>query len=238
MSFYASLIRMLSFTRAFVMRIFFPRSGYFVFTVPKKRLKPLSSKFGYDRGTPVDRYYIEQFIEYVKHDIQGRCLEVTDDAYTRKFGGDRVTGSDVVDIDRKNSHATIYADLRNMPHIKSDTFDTIIATHTFGIIDDFEAAIRECYRILKPGGTLIATVSSLGVAQNPELAYWRFTKTSVRYVFGKYFNREILEVMTYGNVLSGQAFWVGIAAEELSPKELNFIDERYPVIVGMRAKKQ
>lgn len=237
MSFRTSLVRILGPVRAFVMRRFIPRSGYFLFAVPKRRLKPLSSKFGYDRGTPVDRYYIEQFLDCVKLDIQGQCLEVTDDAYTRKFGGDRVTGSDVIDIDQRNSHATIYADLRNMPHVKSGTFDTVIATHTFGIIDDFEAAIRECYRILKPGGTLIATVSSLGVAQDPELAYWRFTGASARYVFGKYFDCETLEVVTYGNVLSGQAFWVGVAAEELSPNELDVVDARYPIIVGIRAKR-
>lgn len=198
----------------------------------------MSSKFGYDRGTPIDRYYIEMFLDRVKGDIRGRCLEVTDNAYTKRFGERRVMESEVIDIDRKNPQATIVADLRDMKSVASDTFDTIIATHTFGVIDDFEAAIRECARVLKSGGTLLATVSSLGVAADPELAYWRFTKASMRYVFGKYFDRETLEVSTLGNVLSGQAFWVGLAAEELSEKELSFVDERYPIIVCVRARKR
>ncbi len=225
--------------RSWCMRMLRPKSGYFLFRVPKRRLEPISSKFGYDRGMPVDRFYIEQFLEEVKNHIRGACLEITDNAYTKRFGGDRVTKSDVVDIDRKNPHATIYADLRDMSReIPDASFDTVIATHTFGVIDDFESAIRECARILKPGGSLIATVSSLGVAADPELAFWRFTKASARFVFGKYFDEKDLQVKAFGNVLSGQAFWVGLAAEELSPQELSVADERYPIIIGILAKKR
>lgn len=225
--------------RAFVMRIIAPRSGYFLFPVPKRRLEPISRKFGYDRGTPVDRFYIERFLDRAEARIRGVCLEVTDNAYTKRYGGNRVTESHVVDIDRNNKSATVHADLRDMrKEIPDDAFDTVIATHTFGVIDDFEAAIRECARILKPGGTLIATVSSLGVAAEPELAYWRFTKASARYIFGKHFDRETLEVSTFGNVLSGQAFWVGLAAEELSKEELARTDERYPIVIGVIATKR
>lgn len=233
-----TLLKVLGPVRARLMRMLRPKSGYFLFPVPMRKLEPISSKFGYDRGTPVDRYYIERFLDGVKLDIRGKCLEVTDSAYTKRFGEDRVTKSEVVDIDRNNTNATILADLRDMrKEIPDDTFDTIIATHTFGVIDDFEAAIRECARILKPGGTLIATVSSLGVAAEPELAYWRFTKASARYVFGKYFDRETLRISTFGNVLSGQAFWVGLAAEELSTEELRKNDDRYPIVIGISAKK-
>jgi SAM-dependent methyltransferase len=231
------LLKVLGPVRARLMRLLRPKSGYFFFPVPARRLEPISSKFGYDRGKPIDRHYIEAFLDYVQKDIRGKCLEVTDDAYTKRFGGDRVTESHVIDIDRKNPCATIYADLRDMRSVADRTFDTIIATNTFGVIDDFEAAIRECARILKPGGALLATVSALGVAADPEQAYWRFTKASARYVFGKYFDRETLEVSVFGNVLSGQAFWVGLGAEELSPQELSKHDDRYPIIVSVRAKK-
>lgn len=238
MDFRDILIKIAGPIRARAMRFFRPKAGYFLFPVPDRRLNPISSKFGYDRGTPIDRYYIECFLERVRRDIRGKCLEVTDNAYTKRFGGDRVTESHVVDIDPSNTSATICADLRNMVSVPGDMFDTVIATHTFGVIDDFEAAIRECARVLKPGGVLIATVSSLGVAAVPDLAYWRFTKASARYVFGKYFERETLEVTSYGNVLSGQAFWVGLSAEELTRRELTKCDDRYPVIISIRARKQ
>ena len=43
------------------------------------RVTPISSNFGFDRGTPIDRYYIERFLHRHTSDIQGRALEVGDD---------------------------------------------------------------------------------------------------------------------------------------------------------------
>src|SRR4029453_14668409 len=41
-----------------------------------RRTRPLSNDFGYDRGTPVDRYYIERFLARHQSDVKGRVLEV------------------------------------------------------------------------------------------------------------------------------------------------------------------
>ena len=40
--------------------------------------KPVSDHWGWDRGTPVDRYYIEQFLAEHAADVRGRVLEVKD----------------------------------------------------------------------------------------------------------------------------------------------------------------
>ena len=58
-----------------------------------RRTAPFCANYGYSRGSPVDRYYIERFLERHAADICGRVLEVGDDAYTRRFGGSRVTGA-------------------------------------------------------------------------------------------------------------------------------------------------
>src|SRR5690348_17021256 len=63
-----------------------------------RRIEPLSRIFGSDRGLPVDRYYIEQFLAAHAADIQGRVLEIGHNVYTRKFGAERVTKSDVLHI--------------------------------------------------------------------------------------------------------------------------------------------
>src|SRR3984957_6708899 len=72
-----------------------------------RRLHPISSKFGYDRGTPIDRYYMETFLQDNRYDIKARVLEIRDSAYTLKFGQTRVNVSDVLDIDKKNDRATL-----------------------------------------------------------------------------------------------------------------------------------
>jgi len=199
-------------------------------------LKPLSSKFGFDRGTPIDRYWIEKFLNQNSSLIRGRTLEITDAKYTKKFGGERVTRSDVLDINPKNKKANIHGDLRSLSQIKSGTYDCIILTHVLGLIDDFSAAAAKCFRILKPGGALLFTSSCLGPILN-EKVYWRFTPHSVKYIFGKYFKSKNMVIETFGNVLAGQAFWLGMAQEDLNPSQLSHNDPRFPVIVTMRAVK-
>jgi SAM-dependent methyltransferase len=89
--------------------------------------------------------------------IQGRVLEFGDSRYTLKFGGDRVRTSDVPDFTLWKPDVTILADLIKADHIPSDTFDCIIMTQTLQLIYDVRAALPTSYRILKPGGILLAT---------------------------------------------------------------------------------
>jgi len=49
------------------------------------RLKPISKVFGFDRGTPIDRYYIENFLSQHRNDIHGIVLEIGDNTYTKKI---------------------------------------------------------------------------------------------------------------------------------------------------------
>ena len=66
-----------------------------------------------DGGRPIDRHYIERFLETHRRDIRGRVLEVRDPAYTRRFGGDAVSIADVLDIDGRNGLANVVADLQD-----------------------------------------------------------------------------------------------------------------------------
>src|SRR5688572_7108759 len=49
-----------------------------------RRTTPTASDFGFARGGPVDRYYIESFLNKPRARIGGRVLEVGDDTYTRR----------------------------------------------------------------------------------------------------------------------------------------------------------
>jgi len=62
------------------------------------RLQPISRQWGDDRGQPINRYYIEKFLARWSHDILGHGLVIGDDAYTKRFGGVRVTRSDVLHV--------------------------------------------------------------------------------------------------------------------------------------------
>jgi len=218
--------------RTILRRIFKPAWLYFL----SRRLNPLSHNFGSNRGEPVDRYYIEKFLSNNAKLICGNILEIENDIYCLKFGD--TSKCDVLDINKNNPKATIIADLINMPQVADNSYDCVILTQVFQFIDNCEAAIKECYRILKPGGVLLATLPFMsridgraGMAGD----YWRFTTASAKYLFGKYFND--LEIISWGNVLSGTAFWIGMAQEELSKKELEHNDSSFPVIISVKATK-
>lgn len=207
-----------------------------------RRLTPISRDFGYDRGQPIDRYYIEHFLASCAKNVRGRVLEIVDDAYTRRFGAEQVTRSDILDVDPTNSAATIIDDLASGSHIPSDAFDCVICTQTLLLIYDVHAAIRTLYRILKPGGVLLVTVPGVShqicrYDMDRWGDYWRFTSRSITRLMGEAFPAEGIETRAYGNVLTAIAFLHGLATEELTPEELDHVDPDYEVSLCVRAVK-
>lgn len=220
-----------------LVRLLKPRALYLL----SKRLKPISTMVGVDRGNPIDRYFIERFLEANQDRIRGVCLEVKDNDYTLKYGGAKVTKSDILDVNAENKQATIYGDLRKLSNVPDATYDCLILTQVLQYVDDLEAANAECVRIMKPGGTLLVTVPALGKLDGQEDNvfghYWRLTADSARYVFAKHFRPEHLEVKAWGNVLVGLGFWIGLAQEELSRRQLDYFDPMYTCGVTIRATK-
>ncbi|MBA2555988.1 MAG: polysaccharide deacetylase family protein [Chloroflexi bacterium] len=201
---------------------------------------PVSYDWGYDRGAPVDRYYIEQFLEHHAADIRGVVLEVQESNLTRRYGQERVERHDVVDVNPSNPGATVIADLRDATPIPSNTYDCFILTQTIHVIDDMPAVLRECYRILKPGGVLLVTLpcaSRVCLEYGPDGDFWRVTEAGARRLFSDAFPPDCLEIHTYGNVLVNTAFFYGLAAGELADAEFEQYDPYNPSLVGVRAVK-
>lgn len=205
-----------------------------------RRTIPLSDNWGFERGTPVDRYYIQGFLEENRSDIRGRVLEVKDSSYTNRYGA-VVEQRDVLDVDATNPDATIIADLAAANNIPSNGFDCFILTQTLQLIYDTRAAITHAHRILRPGGVLLVTVpvvSRIATRYGLKSDYWRFTAASCSRLFEEIFGAEQLTIRSYGNVLTGVAFLTGMAHEELSRRELEVHDEYFPVVIAVRAVKR
>lgn len=179
-----------------------------------RRTSPLSDVHGFDRGTPVDRYYIARFLERYRHDICGRVLEMGDSGYARRYGHD-VEEAAVLDVDQTNPRATIFADLTAAGTIAADQFDCFVLTQTLQLIYDVPAALAHAYRILRPGGVLLATLPSIGRVADPRDGdtYWRFTRASCEKLVGHAFGRENVIVQGDGNVLACVAHLMGMAYE-------------------------
>jgi hypothetical protein len=203
-----------------------------------RRTTPLSDHYGRERGTPVDRYYIEHFLASERAAITGNVLEVLNRDYTDRFGT-AVERSDILDVDAANPDATIVADLAAADHIPTGTFDCFILTQTLQYIYELKAAIFHSHRILRAGGTLLCTVPTLSRIDRRELEseYWRLTAAACARLFGEMFTGGQIEIRARGNVLTAVAFLVGMAAEELAKRELERDDPFFPLIVTVRATK-
>ncbi|UCI10742.1 methyltransferase domain-containing protein [Mesorhizobium sp. B1-1-8] len=162
------------------------------------------------------------------------------DDYTARFGDQRTTRRDIIDLRPENTGATIIGDLTELGGEWSDTFDAIVITQTLHMIFDMKAAVSALFRLLKRGGTVLATVPGLTPidhGQDYETWYWSMTEVSARRMFSDVFGAEGTKVATYGNVFSAICFLEGLAAEELNAEMLYTRDRHYPVTIGICATK-
>jgi len=204
-----------------------------------RKSTPISQVFGFDRGKPIDRHYIENFLLRHAGDIHGRALEVTDNKYTLQFGGSQVTQSDVLHAVVGNTQSTIVGDLATGEGVPQTAFDCIILTQTLQFIYAIKETIVQIFKSLRPGGVALVTVPGISQISRYDMDrwgdYWRFTDASVRRLFADVFGAENVAVTTYGNVLASCAFLHGLAAHELKQEELDHHDPNYQVIIGIRA---
>jgi SAM-dependent methyltransferase len=204
-----------------------------------RRGSPFNRAWGFGRGTPIDRIYIENFLARHADDVRGVCLEVLNADYTRRFGGIRVTRSDVLDVNPANTAATIVADLGEPRSVPGGRFDCVIFTQTLHLVPDMRAAVENVWHALAPGGVLLLTVPALGRHEAREGFHhdrWRVTGTGREWLFAGLGAR--VDVVTYGNVLVCAAFLYGLGAEELSAAELDAVDREFPLIVAARAVRE
>jgi GT2 family glycosyltransferase len=206
-----------------------------------RRLSPFSRQFGLEHGQPVDRYYVESFLASHADSVRGRVLEIGDDAYSKRFGGNRITRQDVLHVVPDCPGATIIADLAAAPQIPSAAFDCVILTQTLHYIFDLQAAVATLERILKQGGTILATLPGLSQIcrdqEDPESDCWRFTASSAKRLFDSHFRNADVQVKTYGNVLSATAFLYGLPASALTRRELDHHDPDYQLTIAVAVRK-
>ena len=217
-------------------RLQWPRTGSVNFA-SLRRLTPISAMFGMERGQPVDRYYIEKFLESHAQRIRGRALELGDASYIRRFGGSKVTKTDVLSYVAGGAETTIVADLTACPHVPSDAFDCIIFTQALQMIYDLKAAVRELYRITAPGGCILLTTHGTSkiarrLGRDDWGEYWRLTAQGLEALLSDVIPEASTEIEVYGNVLAASSFLYGLAVEDVTTDELDVKDEDFEVIVA------
>jgi peptidoglycan/xylan/chitin deacetylase (PgdA/CDA1 family) len=202
-------------------------------------VQPISRLFGFDRGTPIDRYYIEKFLACNRSAIHGHVLEIADNTYTKKYGGQTVK-SDVLNV-VDTSGTTIVGNLATGVNIPESTFDCIIMTQTIQFIYEVKSALHHAVRSLKPGGTLLLTAAGISQISRYDMdrwgEYWRFTDKSLKMLLSECLPAEDIQVEAHGNVAVAKAFLDGLAWHELPQKTLEYKDNDYQILLTARATK-
>lgn len=203
--------------------------------------KPVSSKFGLERGKAIDRYYIEHFIEKNRELIHGDCLEIAEDTYTKRYGEDRVNNVYILHIEGWGQNA-IKGNLETGEGIDEGQYDCAIITQTLMFIFDFRKASENIYIMLKKGGNALITVSGISQISRYDAdlwgSYYGFHEDTMRAVFEPLFGKENVLVETYGNCKIALAMLCGLCQEDLPEEDFKVKDQDYPVIISVLLHKE
>lgn len=203
------------------------------FLVKQASVSPLNREFGFSRGTPVDRYYIESWLDQNRALIRGDVLEIAEDTYTKRFGAeDAVSHILHVNLEKEG---VIKGDLETGEGIPQDAVDCIILTQTLPFIYDCKQVIANVYKMLRKGGTALVTTGGITQISRYDMDqwghFWSFTTASLKRLIEESAFGKNYAVSVYGNVKAACALMYGVAAEELKEEELWYSDEDYPVSI-------
>ena len=204
-----------------------------------ERLEPLNRSFGFERGTPVDRYYIEKFLEQKKEFITGNVLEISENTYTKKFGSNVWTSS-ILTFDKNAVFPAVYGDLTDRTTLPQQKFDCFIATQTLNFIKEVETAIDNACYLLAPGAVFLGTVACLSQISQFDYErwgdYWRFTDMGLKTLLEKHFSK--VNVYPMGNFAAVRCLLDGVAIEDLKNLDiLDITDINYSIIIAFEAYK-
>jgi SAM-dependent methyltransferase len=132
-----------------------------------------------------------------KHATKERVLDIGSGGSSyEKYFPNRLT----VDIDPARN-PSIVANAEDLPFAEGE-FTTILSTEMLEHVIDPEKVMRELYRVLAPGGTLILTTRFVYPLHDAPYDYWRYTRPNLERLFSSfssvYIEAEAGPLMTIG----------------------------------------
>lgn len=213
-----------------------------------REIQSITRNFGFDRGLPIDRFYISRFLDKYRHLIKGDVLEVAERTYTLSFGasGSRawVLNYSPTDSGRDETELTVTGTLTDINSLPSSAFDSFICTQTLNSIFELGKAVQTIRDLLRPGGVALVTLPGLAQMSSYDNErwgdFWRFTPASAKRLFTEVFKEkgDSVEVCEFGNLVAAIGLLRGAAVEDLPDLTLlQHNDPDYPVVTGVVVRK-
>jgi hypothetical protein len=194
-----------------------------------RRTQPFSSTYGFERGTPIDRHYLHKFLDAHRGLITGRVLEVQTTSVTDRYGRD-VSHVDTFDIVPDFAPTYLCDFTAASVPIPVHSYDCVVMPNTLPHFQDLDGGLLNAYRAVRPGGAILASAAGLLPLTGDVADYWRLSPDGWRTRLAAAWPDADITVEGHGNCLAAVAAQLGLALEELTARELDVVDPRFPVL--------
>lgn len=128
-----------------------------------------------------DRYLLKKKIHAYGHLITGRMLDIGAgevDRYARFF---KFTERVTTDI-HQGTNVDVVASADKLP-FEQASFDSVVCTQVLEHVPDPQIVVDEMYRVLKPGGAVLATIPQTTPLHEEPHDYYRYTRYGIQHLF-------------------------------------------------------
>lgn len=199
-----------------------------------KRKAPMCPILGYTRGTPIERYYLEQFVNQIRHHVTGNVLEVGGTLENKEiYQFDKATKYHAVNLEAGRG-VSIVGDIHSSELLEPSSLDTAVIFNVLEHCHDPWVVVQNIYHALKVGGKCFCFVPNVQRYHDAPGDYWRILPDGLKQLFRE-FSEQKLHV--YGNPQMAIATLMGMTVEEVSPEELDEFHPDYAVSTGIFAVK-
>jgi SAM-dependent methyltransferase len=199
-----------------------------------RRLAPLCHITGFTRGNPIDRYYLQKFVDEIREQVVGDVLEVGGVPKDREFYQfDRVKTYRIMNLEA-GAGVDLVGDVHDPNLVEPDSLDSLVI---FNVLEHCYApwvAVENIRRWLKPGGKCFCMVPSAQRLHDRPGDFWRPLPDGMNWLFRSFADKQLY---VYGNPLTVLASFHGVGYEELTLEELDAFHPDYPVSTCMVATK-
>ena len=211
-------------------------------------LRSISASSGFDRGTPIDRKLISDFLKKEVSLLESRftnsaecnVLEVGEIKYAKEFFPKANLSALLPPVELFQQERffanTIFVDL-DIQHAEFEfKYDVIIATHVLNFLQNPVAAVQNIQKLLEFGGCALVTVASTHPISNYDESRWgdylRYMPQGFLKLIGEVVDCEIQSFSVLGNTGLVIARHMGLSAEEMKQELFENHDYHDPLVLG------
>ena len=199
-----------------------------------RRLHPICKGFGFSRGTPIDRYYLNQFVDEIRDRVVGKTVELGGVSSNADFYKWRHLTSFVTVDCRPGRGVDVVGDIHNADLLPPDSVDSVVAFNVLEHCEQPWVVVDNIRTWLRPGGHAFCMVPGAQRIHRMPLDCWRPMPNAMQWMFRAFAECQVHQ---YGSPASVVASYMGIAAEELSAEELDTAHPDYPAAICVAARK-